>query len=95
MQTHGRTMIRQTIELLFEEERNEPALLDGMFSALLSLAQGFQVPPEALSEIVNEIHERKRIESGVVAARLMNLIRNLREGNTTPYAINEIPIFEP
>ncbi len=95
MQTHGRTMIRQTIELLFEEERNEPVLLDGMFSALLSLAQGFQVPPEAISEIVNEIHERKRIESGVIAARLMNLIRNLREGNTTPYAINEIPIFEP
>ena len=88
-------MIRQTIELLFEEERNEPVLLDGMFSALLSLAQGFQVPSEAISDIVKEIHERKRIESGVVAARLMDLIRKLRNGNNTPNAINETPFFEP
>ena len=83
-------MIRQTIEMLFEErECSEMDMLDGLFEALKSLVQGFQIPPEEIAQIVIETQERKQMGSGVIAARLMALLRRLREEDSFPPVINQ------
>ena len=86
-------MIRQTIELLFEEECSETLLLDGIFNALFCLARGFQVPAEEMARIICDMQERKKFEKGVVAARLMELLRHLREGTPLPSVIDEASVF--
>ena len=89
LQEHGLTMIRQTIELLFEEERGEMLMLDSIFMALWNLAEAFQVPAEEIAKIIFETQERKTfIKRGVVAARLMKLVRYLREGKPLPCAMD-------
>lgn len=93
LQEHGLTMIRQTIELLFEEERGEMLMLDGLFNALWNLAQGFQVSPEEIAKIVFETQERKKFRKGVIVARLMELLRHLREGKPLPSVIDELPVI--
>ena len=86
-------MIRQTIELLFDENRDESVMLDAIFNALWSLAQGFQVSSEEMAQIIFETQERKQIERGVVAARLMRLVRYLREGRPFQNTETEAPPF--
>lgn len=93
LQEHGLTMIRQTIELLFEEERGEMLMLDGLFNALWSLAQGFKVSPDEIAKIVFETQERKKFRKGVIVARLMELLRHLREGKPLPSVIDELPVI--
>ena len=93
MKEHGKAMIRQTIEMLFEEERGEIVMLDGVFNALYMLAQGFKVPPEEIAKIVFETQERKQFEKGVIAARLMELLRHLREGKPLPSLTDEVSVL--
>ena len=81
--------------MLFEEERGETLMLDGVFNALWNLAQGFQVPAEEVARIIFETQERKQCEKGVIAARLMELLRRLRAGKPFPSTIDEMPVFEP
>lgn len=93
MHKHAVAMIRQTIELLFEEECGEMLILDGVFNALWYLAQGFQVPPAEIARIIFETQERKKIKKGVIAARLMELMRALREGKPLSNAIEDSSVF--
>lgn len=86
-------MIQQTIELLFEEECGEMLILDGIFNALWDLAQEFQVPPAEIARIIFETQERKKIKNGVIAARLMGLIRASREGKPLSSAIEDSSVF--
>ena len=88
-------MIRQTIELLFEEEHGEMLMLDGIFNALWSLAEGFQVPADEIAKIIFETQERKiYFKKGVVAARLMQLLRYLREGKPFPSVCDNLSNYE-
>lgn len=86
-------MIQQTIELLFEEECGEMLILDSIFNALWDLAQEFQVPPAEIARIIFETQERKKIKKGVIAARLMELMRALREGKPLSSVIEDSSVF--
>ncbi|MFQ6083989.1 MAG: hypothetical protein ACE5WD_11630 [Candidatus Aminicenantia bacterium] len=86
-------MIQQTIDLLFEEESGEMLILDGIFNALWVLAQEFQVPLTEIARIIFETQERKKIKKGVIAARLMELIRASREGKPLSGAIEDSSVF--
>ena len=87
-------MIRQTIEQLFEENHDEITILDGIFKAIRYLIEGLHVSPDELTQVIFEIQERKKIGNGIIAARLMELLRYLRTLKPYPSGINESSIYD-
>lgn len=84
MQDFGETMIRQTIEMLFEENTANDFILDHFFQALIDVSEHFDIPHTNIVNIILETGERKNFENGAVAAQFMGFLRQLKKGPWQP-----------
>ena len=74
-------MLRQTIEMLFEEDITDPLVLDPYFQAIIDFSDHFdEVSHTDVVNMITETAERKKFENGIIAAHFMNLLRHLRKG---------------
>ena len=80
MNTSVESMIRETIEMLFEERTTDSFTLNPIFQALIDLSERFDISPTEIMEMIMETAERKKFETGIVAWQFMSLLRYLRKG---------------
>ena len=74
-------MLRQTIEMLFEEANTDPLLLNPYFQAIIDFSDHFDdISHTDVVNMITETAERKNFENGIIAAQFMNLLRQLRKG---------------
>lgn len=74
-------MLRQTIEMLFEEDITDPLVLDPYFQAIIDFSDHFDdISYTDVVNMITETAERKNFENGIIAAQFMNLLRQLRKG---------------
>ncbi len=84
MRDFGETVIRQTIEMLFEEQSTHDFILDYFFQALVDVSEHFDIPQTNVVNIILETGERKNFENGAVAAQFMSFLRQLKKGPWQP-----------
>lgn len=84
MQEFGEIVIRQTIEMLFEEHSADNLMMDHFFQNLLNFSEHFDVSHTNIVNMIIETAERKKFENGAVAAQFLSFMRQVKKGPWQP-----------
>lgn len=84
MKDFGEIVIRQTIEMLFEEQSVDNLTIDHFFQNLLNFSEHFDVSHTIIVNMIMETAERKNFENGAVAAQFLSFMRQVKKGLWQP-----------